>query len=345
MPLDMPESVLVRFKGTMQPGITLRDLVNAIPYAAIQKGELTVGKQGKKNVFNGRILEIEGLPDLKVEQAFEFADASAERSANGCTVKLNKAPVIEFLSSNIVLMQNMIDNGYEDARSLQRRIASMQAWLAKPELLEPDANAEYAYTLEIDLNEIKEPLVACPNDPDDIKPLSAVMGDKVDEVFIGSCMTNIGHYRAAAKVLEGSGNIPTRLWIAPPTRMDEAQLRDEGVYSVFGVAGARTEIPGCSLCMGNQARVADKATVFSTSTRNFDNRMGMDARVYLGSAELAAVCAKLGRMPTHAEYMETVGNKLQNTAEIYKYLNFDQMPDYSASLAKSKKIIPIAEVI
>ena len=341
----MPESVLVRFKGTMQPGITLRDLVNAIPYAAIQKGELTVGKQGKKNVFNGRILEIEGLPDLKVEQAFEFADASAERSANGCTVKLNKAPVIEFLSSNIVLMQNMIDNGYEDARSLQRRIASMQAWLAKPELLEPDANAEYAYTLEIDLNEIKEPLVACPNDPDDIKPLSAVMGDKVDEVFIGSCMTNIGHYRAAAKVLEGSGNIPTRLWIAPPTRMDEAQLRDEGVYSVFGVAGARTEIPGCSLCMGNQARVADKATVFSTSTRNFDNRMGMDARVYLGSAELAAVCAKLGRMPTHAEYMETVGNKLQNTAEIYKYLNFDQMPDYSASLAKSKKIIPIAEVI
>lgn len=345
MPLDMPESVLVRFKGTMQPGITLRDLVNAIPYAAIQKGELTVGKQGKKNVFNGRILEIEGLPDLKVEQAFEFADASAERSANGCTVKLNKEPVIEFLSSNIVLLQNMIDNGYEDARSLQRRIDSMNAWLAKPELLAPDANAEYAYTLEIDLNEIKEPLVACPNDPDDIKPLSAVVGDKIDEVFIGSCMTNIGHYRAAAKVLEGTGNIPTRLWIAPPTRMDENQLRDEGVYSVFGVAGARTEIPGCSLCMGNQARVADKATVFSTSTRNFDNRMGRDARVYLGSAELAAVCAKLGYMPTHAEYMETVGNKLQNTAEIYKYLNFDQMPDYSDSLAKAKRIIPIAEVV
>lgn len=345
MPLDMPESVLVRFKGTMQPGITLRDLVNAIPYAAIQRGELTVGKQGKKNVFNGRILEIEGLPDLKVEQAFEFADASAERSANGCTVKLNKEPVIEFLSSNIVLLQNMIDNGYEDARSLQRRIDSMKAWLAKPELLEPDANAEYAYTLEIDLNEIKEPLVACPNDPDDIKPLSAVVGDKIDEVFIGSCMTNIGHYRAAAKVLEGSGSIPTRLWIAPPTRMDENQLRDEGVYSVFGVAGARTEIPGCSLCMGNQARVADKATVFSTSTRNFDNRMGRDARVYLGSAELAAVCAKLGYMPTHAEYMETVGNKLQNTAEIYKYLNFDQMPDYSESMAKAKKIIPIAEVV
>jgi aconitate hydratase 2 / 2-methylisocitrate dehydratase len=344
MPLDMPESVLVRFKGTMQPGITLRDLVNAIPYAAIKAGDLTVGKQGKKNVFNGRILEIEGLPDLKVEQAFEFADASAERSANGCTVRLNKEPVIEFLNSNIVLMQNMIENGYQDARSLQRRIACMQAWLAKPELLEPDANAEYAHVIEIDLNTITEPLLACPNDPDDIKPLSAVVGDKIDEVFIGSCMTNIGHYRAAAKVLEGSGNIPTRLWIAPPTRMDEAQLRDEGVYSVFGIAGARTEIPGCSLCMGNQARVADKATVFSTSTRNFDNRMGMDARVYLGSAELAAVCAKLGRIPSHAEYLETVGNKLKNSAEIYKYLSFDQMPDYALSKANAKKIIPISAV-
>jgi aconitate hydratase 2 len=344
MPLDMPESVLVRFKGTMQPGITLRDLVNAIPYAAIKAGDLTVGKQGKKNVFNGRILEIEGLPDLKVEQAFEFADASAERSANGCTVRLNKEPVIEFLNSNIVLMQNMIENGYQDARSLQRRIASMQAWLAKPELLEPDANAEYAHVIEIDLNTITEPLLACPNDPDDIKPLSAVVGDKIDEVFIGSCMTNIGHYRAAAKVLEGSGNIPTRLWIAPPTRMDEAQLRDEGVYSVFGIAGARTEIPGCSLCMGNQARVADKATVFSTSTRNFDNRMGMDARVYLGSAELAAVCAKLGRIPSHAEYLETVGNKLKNSAEIYKYLSFDQMPDYAQSKANAKRIISISAV-
>lgn len=346
MPLDMPESVLVRFKGEMQPGITLRDLVNAIPYAAIQEGTLTVGKQGKKNVFNGRILEIEGLPDLKVEQAFEFADASAERSANGCTVKLNKEPVIEFLNSNIVLLQNMIENGYEDARTLQRRIEAMQAWLAKPELLEADADAEYAHVIEIDLNTIKEPLVACPNDPDDIKPLSAVVGDKIDEVFIGSCMTNIGHYRAAAKVLEGAGGIPTRLWIAPPTRMDEAQLRDEGVYSVFGVAGARTEVPGCSLCMGNQARVADKATVFSTSTRNFDNRMGKDARVYLGSAELAAVCAKLGRMPTHAEYLETVGNKLANTAEIYKYLNFDQMTEYKAaleSLSSGKKVIPIVE--
>jgi len=348
MPLDMPESVLVRFKGTMQAGITLRDLVNAIPYAAIQKGELTVGKTGKKNVFNGRILEIEGLPDLKVEQAFEFADASAERSANGCTVKLNKEPVIEFLNSNIVLMQNMIDHGYEDARSLQRRIASMQVWLAKPELLSPDVDAEYAHIIEIDLNEIKEPLLACPNDPDDVRPLSAVVGDKIDEVFIGSCMTNIGHYRAAAKVLEGTVNIPTRLWIAPPTRMDEAQLREEGVYSVFGIAGARTEIPGCSLCMGNQARVADKATVFSTSTRNFDNRMGRDARVYLGSAELAAVCAKLGYIPTQAEYLATIGDKLQNVAEIYKYLNFDQMTDYKAALetvsgGKTKRVIPITE--
>ncbi len=346
MPLDMPESVLVRFKGEMQPGITLRDLVNAIPYAAIQEGTLTVGKQGKKNVFNGRILEIEGLPDLKVEQAFELSDASAERSANGCTVHLGEASVTEFLNSNIVLMQNMIENGYEDARTLQRRIENMQAWLAKPALLKADADAEYAHVIEIDLNEIKEPLVACPNDPDDIKTLSAVHGDKVDEVFIGSCMTNIGHYRAAAKVLEGASNIPTRLWVAPPTRMDEAQLRDEGVYATFGVVGARTEVPGCSLCMGNQARVADKATVFSTSTRNFDNRMGKDARVYLGSAELAAVCAKLGRMPTHAEYLETIGNKLADTTEIYKYLNFHQMTQYEAaleSLSSGKKVIPILE--
>lgn len=340
MPLDMPESVLVRFKGEMQPGITLRDLVNAIPYAAIQQGELTVGKQGKKNVFNGRILEIEGLPHLKVEQAFEFADASAERSANGCTVRLDKEPIIEFLRSNIVLMQNMIDNGYQDARTLQRRIASMEAWLADPKLLEPDPDAEYAYVLEIDLNEIKEPLVACPNDPDDIKPLSAVAGDKIDEVFIGSCMTNIGHYRAAAKVLEDAGGIPTRLWIAPPTRMDEAELREEGAYAVFGRVGARTEVPGCSLCMGNQARVADRATVFSTSTRNFDNRMGKDARVYLGSAELAAVCAKLGYVPTPQEYLDMVGDKLtKNAGDIYRYLNFDQMPEY-----QPKKIIPIAEV-
>ena len=340
MPLDMPESVLVRFKGQMQPGITLRDLVNAIPYEAIKQGTLTVGKQGKQNVFNGRILEIEGLPDLKVEQAFEFADASAERSANGCTVRLNQGPIIEFLQSNIVLMQHMIDNGYQDARTLQRRIDAMQAWLADPQLLEPDSDAEYAHIIEIDLNTITEPLVACPNDPDDIKPLSQVQGDKIDEVFIGSCMTNIGHYRAAAKVLEGTGSIPTRLWVAPPTRMDEAQLRDEGVYAVFGVAGARTEVPGCSLCMGNQARVADRATVFSTSTRNFDNRMGKDARVYLGSAELAAVCAKLGKVPSPEEYLATVGDKLsKHPDDIYRYLNFDQMPDY-----QPKKIIQIAEV-
>jgi aconitate hydratase 2/2-methylisocitrate dehydratase len=340
MPLDMPESVLVRFKGKMQPGITLRDLVNAIPYAAIQRGDLTVGKQGKKNIFNGRILEIEGLPDLKVEQAFEFADASAERSANGCTVRLNREPVIEFLNSNIALMENMIVNGYQDERTLRRRIEAMQAWLNAPELLEPDADAEYAYVLEIDLDEIKEPLVACPNDPDDIKPLSAVVGDRIDEVFIGSCMTNIGHYRAAAKVLDDAGLIPTRLWIAPPTRMDEAELREEGAYSVFGRVGGRTEVPGCSLCMGNQARVADKATVFSTSTRNFDNRMGKDARVYLGSAELAAVCARLGKMPTPEEYLATVGDKLsRNAGDIYRYLNFDQMAEY-----QPKKIIPIGEL-
>ena len=343
MPLDMPESVLVRFKGQMQPGITLRDLVNAIPYAAIQAGELTTDKQGKKNVFNGRVLEIEGLPDLKVEQAFEFADASAERSANGCTVHLNEAPVIEFLKSNIVLMQNMIDNGYEDARTLKRRIEAMEAWLAKPSLLKADSDAEYAYVLEIDLNEIKEPLVACPNDPDDIKPLSAVQNDKIDEVFIGSCMTNIGHYRAAAKVLEGQGALPTRLWVAPPTRMDEAQLRDEGVYSIFGIAGARTEVPGCSLCMGNQARVADKATVFSTSTRNFDNRMGKDARVYLGSAELAAVAAKLGRLPSTTEYLEVVADKITpNQGNIYQYLNFNLMSEYQpVSFHKDKKALEI----
>jgi aconitate hydratase 2 / 2-methylisocitrate dehydratase len=348
MPLDMPESVLVRFKGEMQPGITLRDLVNAIPYAAIQEGTLTVGKQGKKNIFNGRVLEIEGLPDLKVEQAFELSDASAERSANGCTVALSEASVIEFLNSNIVLLQNMIDGGYQDARTLQRRIESMQAWLANPSLMTADKDAEYAHVIEIDLATITEPLVACPNDPDDVKTLTVVQGDKIDEVFIGSCMTNIGHYRAAARVLDGSGNIPTRLWVAPPTRMDEAQLRDEGVYSVFGKAGARTEVPGCSLCMGNQARVADKATVFSTSTRNFDNRMGKDARVYLGSAELAAVCAKLGRLPTHAEYMDTVGDKLADTANIYKYLNFNQMTEYKAALdtlSSGKKVIPIAEAV
>ncbi len=341
MPLDMPESVLVRFKGEMQPGITLRDLVNAIPYAAIRKGDLTVGKQGKKNVFNGRILEIEGLPNLKVEQAFEFADASAERSANGCAVRLNQAPVIEYLNSNIVLMEHLIDKGYQDARTLQRRIDAMRAWLDQPNLLEPDADAEYAYVLEIDLNEIKEPLVACPNDPDDIKPLSAVIGDKIDEVFIGSCMTNIGHYRAAGKVLEDAGLIPTRLWVAPPTRMDEHELREEGIYAIFGRIGARIELPGCSLCMGNQARVADGAAVFSTSTRNFDNRMGKNARVYLGSAELAAVCAKLGRIPALEEYLAIVKGKIAPLSEnIYRYLNFNQMSDY----IRPGKVIPVKQI-
>lgn len=343
MPLDMPESVLVRFKGKMQPGITLRDLVNAIPYVAIKQGLLTVGKQGKKNIFSGRIMEIEGLPDLKIEQAFEFADASAERSANGCTVRLNKAPVIEYLNSNVVLLEHLIDSGYEDKRTLQRRIDAMRAWLDAPELLEADADAEYAHVLEIDLAQIHEPLVACPNDPDDIKPLSEVAGDPVHEVFIGSCMTNIGHYRAAAKILEESAMLPTRLWIAPPTRMDESQLREEGVYSVFGKVGARTEVPGCSLCMGNQARVADSATVFSTSTRNFDNRMGKNARVYLGSAELAAACAQLGRLPTPAEYLAMTNDRIAPLADnIYRYLNFDQLSAYKQP--GDKKIIPLLPV-
>lgn len=329
MPLDMPESVLVRFKGTMQPGITLRDLVNAIPYAAIQRGLLTVEKTGKKNVFSGRVLEIEGLPDLKLEQAFEFADASAERSANGCTVRLNKEPIIEYLRSNITLLKWMMTQGYQDARSLQRRIDAMEAWLANPQLLEADPDAEYAEIIEIDLNTITEPLLACPNDPDDIKPLSEVAGDKVDEVFIGSCMTNIGHYRAAGKVLkEVGGQVPTVLWIAPPTKMDAHQLTEEGYYSIFGTAGARTEIPGCSLCMGNQARVKDGATVVSTSTRNFPNRMGKDANVYLCSAELAAITAVLGRLPTPAEYHEKMAGINAMGADIYRYLNFDQIAEY-----------------
>ncbi len=341
MPLDMPESVLVRFKGEMQPGITLRDLVNAIPYQAIQNGELTVAKQGKKNVFSGRILEIEGLPDLKVEQAFEFADASAERSANGCTVRLNKEPIIEYLQSNITLMQNLIEQGYEDKRTLQRRIEGMQNWLNNPELMEPDANAKYASIIEIDLNTITEPLIACPNDPDNIKTLSEISGNKIDEVFIGSCMTNIGHYRAAGKVLENQGDIKTRLWIAPPTRMDESQLRKEGYYSIFDQAGARTELPGCSLCMGNQARVENEAHVFSTSTRNFDNRMGKDAQVYLGSAELAAVCALLGKIPNVSEYHQVVREKIaQHEENIYQYLNFHHMDDY----VSDKKVIGISPV-
>lgn len=331
MPIDMPESVLVRFKGEMQPGITLRDLVNAIPYAAIQKGLLTVEKKGKKNIFNGRVLEIEGLPDLKVEQAFELSDASAERSANGCTVHLNKEPIIEFLNSNISLLEWMIDQGYEDKRTLQRRIDSMKAWLADPQLLERDADADYAEVIEIDLNEVKEPLLACPNDPDDVKPLSELAGIEIDEVFIGSCMTNIGHYRAAGKVLENMGNLPTKLWVAPPTKMDARQLTEEGIYSTFGRVGARTETPGCSLCMGNQARVADNATVVSTSTRNFPNRLGNGADVYLSSAELAAVVASMGRLPTVAEYQEKVAGIEPMSADIYRYLNFNEMDEYKVA--------------
>ncbi|QLE47433.1 bifunctional aconitate hydratase 2/2-methylisocitrate dehydratase [Nostoc sp. C057] len=329
MPLDMPESVLVRFKGELQPGITLRDVVNAIPYVAIQKGLLTAEKQNKKNVFSGRILEIEGLPDLKVEQAFELTDASAERSCAGCTIKLSVETISEYLRSNIALLKNMIARGYHDPRTMLRRVAKMEEWLANPVLLEGDADAEYAEIIEIDLNEIKEPIVAAPNDPDNVKLLSEVANDPVQEVFVGSCMTNIGHYRATAKVLEGAGEVKTRLWIAPPTRMDEHQLKEEGVYSIFGAAGARTEMPGCSLCMGNQARVADGTTVFSTSTRNFNNRMGKDARVYLGSAELAAVCALLGRLPTVQEYLDIVASRIHPFADdLYRYLNFDQIAGF-----------------
>jgi len=326
MPLDMPESVLVRFKGELQPGITLRDIVNAIPYVAMQKGLLTVEKQNKKNVFSGRILEIEGLPNLKVEQAFELTDASAERSCAGCTIKLSEETIAEYLRSNIVLLKNMVARGYSDARTILRRVAKMEEWLANPVLLSADADAEYAEVIEIDLNEIKEPIVAAPNDPDNVKLLSEVANDPVQEVFVGSCMTNIGHYRATAKVLEGAGAVKARLWIAPPTRMDEHQLKVEKVYDVFVGANARTEIPGCSLCMGNQARVEDNTTVFSTSTRNFNNRMGKGAQVYLGSAELAAVCALLGRIPTVKEYMEIVGEKINPFADnLYRYLNFDQI--------------------
>ncbi|MBS0226206.1 MAG: bifunctional aconitate hydratase 2/2-methylisocitrate dehydratase [Proteobacteria bacterium] len=328
MPLDMPESVLVRFKGEMQPGVTLRDLVNAIPLAAIKQGLLTVAKQGKKNVFSGRILEIEGLPQLKVEQAFELSDASAERSAAGCTVKLDKAPIIEYLNSNITLLKWMIAEGYADARSLSRRIKAMEAWLANPQLLEGDADAEYAAVIDIDLNEIIEPIVACPNDPDDVKTLSDVAGAHIDEVFIGSCMTNIGHFRAAAKLLEGKRDIPTRLWVAPPTKMDASELTKEGHYGTFGTAGARMEMPGCSLCMGNQAQAREGATVFSTSTRNFPNRLGRNTNVYLGSAELAAICSRLGRIPTREEYMADIGVINSKGAEIYRYMNFDQIEEY-----------------
>ncbi|TBV73388.1 bifunctional aconitate hydratase 2/2-methylisocitrate dehydratase [Pseudoxanthomonas winnipegensis] len=330
MPLDMPESVLVRFKGKLQPGVTLRDLVNAIPLYAIKQGLLTVAKQGKKNIFSGRILEIEGLPDLKVEQAFELSDASAERSAAGCTVHLNKEPIIEYINSNITLLGWMIEQGYKDPRSLQRRIDKMKAWLADPQLLKADADAEYAAVIEIDLADVHEPILACPNDPDDVKTLSEVAGAKIDEVFIGSCMTNIGHFRAASKLLEGKRDIPTKLWVAPPTKMDAAELTKEGHYGTFGTAGARMEMPGCSLCMGNQAQVKEGATVFSTSTRNFPNRLGRNSNVYLGSAELAAICSRLGRIPTKAEYMADIGVLDANAADIYRYMNFDQIEDYQA---------------
>jgi aconitate hydratase 2/2-methylisocitrate dehydratase len=334
MPLDMPESILVRFKGEMQPGVTLRDLVNAIPYYAIKQGLLTVAKAGKINEFSGRILEIEGLPKLKVEQAFELSDASAERSAAGCTVRLDKEPIIEYLNSNITLLKWMIAEGYGDAKTLARRIKAMEDWIAKPELLQPDANAEYAAIIEIDLADVKEPIVACPNDPDDVKLLSDVAGTQIDEVFIGSCMTNIGHFRAASKLLEGKRDLPAKLWIAPPTMMDAKQLTEEGHYGVFGMAGARTEMPGCSLCMGNQAQVREGATVMSTSTRNFPNRLGKNTNVYLGSAELAAVCSKLGKIPTVAEYLADMGVINAKAGEVYQYLNFDRIEDYSAVAAK-----------
>jgi aconitate hydratase 2/2-methylisocitrate dehydratase len=331
MPLTMPESVLVKFKGKMQAGITLRDMVNAIPHQAIKEGHLTVEKKGKKNIFAGRVLEIEGLEDLKCEQAFELSDASAERSAAACTVKLNKKPIIEYLESNIVLIEELIAQGYEDKTTLQRRADKMKNWLKNPTLLQADNNAQYAAVIEIDMNKIKEPILACPNDPDDVKTLTEIheagMRTEIDEVFVGSCMTNIGLFRALGEVLRGEGKVPTKLWVCPPTKMDEKTLQEEGYYSVFGMAGARTEIPGCSLCMGNQASVGQGAWVFSTSTRNFDNRLGKDSQVYLGSAELAAVVALKGKLPTADEYMEIVPNKIkpEMTDEVYKYLNFHKV--------------------
>jgi len=331
MPLDMPESVLVRFSGTMQPGITLRDLVHAIPYQAIQEGHLTVPKKGKKNVFNGRILEIEGLPDLKCEQAFELSDASAERSAAGCTIKLNKEPIIEYLTSNIVLLKWMISEGYNDERTLRRRVSKMEDWLKNPVLEEADKEAEYFATINIDMDKITQPILCCPNDPDDAKLLSDIQGQKIDEVFVGSCMTNIGHYRAVGKMLaKTEGQLPTRLWIAPPTKMDQEQLTKEGFYATYGKVGARTEMPGCSLCMGNQARVADNAYVISTSTRNFPNRLGKGAMVFLGSAELSAATATLGRLPTPEEYLKCYAElgSAEEKKNIYKYLNFDQLESY-----------------
>ncbi|MDJ0833326.1 MAG: bifunctional aconitate hydratase 2/2-methylisocitrate dehydratase [Gammaproteobacteria bacterium] len=339
MPLDMPESVLVKFTGEMQPGITLRDLVNAIPYAALKRGLLTIEKKGKQNVYNGRILEIQGLPNLTVEQAFELSDASAERSAGGCTIDLSEESVAEYLRSNVVMLRWMIDNGYGDARTLERRAQAMEDWLANPQLLRADPDAEYAEVIEINMSEITEPLLAVPNDPDDIKPLSEVAGAQIDEVFIGSCMTNIGHFRAAGKLLEAAGSvIPTRLWIAPPTKMDEHQLMEEGIYNIYASAGARTEMPGCSLCMGNQARIAANSTAVSTSTRNFPNRLGQGADVYLSSAELAAVAAVMGRLPTVEEYMQYANNIDSMADDIYKYLNFDQMPDFVESAARGKSV-------
>ncbi len=342
MPLDMPESVLVRFKGEMQPGITLRDLVHAIPYYAIQQGLLTVEKKGKKNIFSGRVLEIEGLDNLTVEQAFELSDASAERSAAGCTIKLPEAAIAEYLRSNIVLLRSMVAEGYGDPRTLERRARKMEEWLANPELMEADADAEYAAVIEIDLAEVNEPIVCCPNDPDDAKLLSEVAGDKVDEVFIGSCMTNIGHFRAAGKLLDQhKGSITTRMWISPPTRMDEHLLMEEGYFNIFGRAGARTEMPGCSLCMGNQARVAANSTVLSTSTRNFPNRLGDGANVYLTSAELAAVGAIVGKLPTPEEYMEYAKNLDAMSSEIYRYMNFDQIVEFQKSAEEGKRIAAV----
>ncbi len=345
MPLDMPESVLVRFKGKMQPGITLRDLVHAIPYVAIQKGELTLEKKGKKNVFNGRILEIEGLETLTVEQAFELSDASAERSAAGCTISLSEASVKEYLTSNITMLKWMISQGYGDVRTISRRIEAMQQWLAKPELMRADKDAEYAAVYEIDLADIKEPILCCPNDPDDAKPLSQVAGEKIDEVFIGSCMTNIGHFRAAGKLLEKveGGSLSTRLWLAPPTKMDEHQLMEEGYYNIYGRAGARTEMPGCSLCMGNQARVAPNSTCVSTSTRNFPNRLGQGANVYLASAELASVAAVMGKLPTVAEYMVYAKQIDSMSTDIYRYLNFDRIGEYTEPAGKVKIVVGQAQ--
>jgi len=353
MPLDMPESVLVRFNGEMQPGITLRDLVHAIPYYGIKEGLLTVEKAGKVNIFSGRILEIEGLPDLKVEQAFELSDASAERSAAGCSVQLNEAPIREYLASNITMLKWMISEGYGDARTIERRIASMENWLEAPTLLKADPDATYSTVLDINLNDIKEPIVCCPNDPDDAKTLADVAGTKIDEVFIGSCMTNIGHFRAAGKLLnKHEGALPTRLWVAPPTKMDEAQLIKEGYYATFGKSGARTEMPGCSLCMGNQARIADKSTAVSTSTRNFPNRLGNGTNVYLVSAELASVCAILGKLPTNEEYQAYAGaGSVLNSEydDIYRYMNFDQLDDFVSAAdtvtisdeARSKAQMPV----